>query len=183
MIPVNCQFVVDDATADWNFGPKFDFIHTRTITFGISDWDRLVEQAFDSLNPGGWIELQEFCLPFCCDDGSMSEDHGLGKWSLEMHCATVKVGINSLSALEHSTTIRKRGFVNIDETLLKVPLGPWAKGKREKKIGLIAQKDIYDCIEGASAKPLFLLGHNQESVTELIDGAKADIMDPDVSAY
>jgi trans-aconitate methyltransferase len=71
--PPNCNFQVEDATKPWNFTQPFDFIHTRAITYGISGWDGLVSQAFAALKPGGWIELQEFCLPMGCDDGSMSE--------------------------------------------------------------------------------------------------------------
>jgi hypothetical protein len=60
-IPVNCVFYMDDATHDWSFHQRFDYIHVRALTFGIADWDKFVDQAYNYLQPGGFIELQ-VCL-------------------------------------------------------------------------------------------------------------------------
>jgi SAM-dependent methyltransferase len=179
-VPINCTFEIDDATKDWNFIKKFDFIHTRAITMGIGNWDRLVEQAYNFLNPGAWLELQEFHLPLGCEDGSMNGT-SLEKWGQEVHRATAKVGINSLASLEHLKRMTDRGFIDLKEKELKIPLGPWAKGKQEKKIGTMAQKDLYDGMEGISTKLFLLLGYSKEEVTELLDKARVDLMNPEVS--
>jgi hypothetical protein len=173
--------MVDDATADWNFGQKFDFIHTRAITMGIGNWDRLVEQAYGALNPNGWLELQEFHLPLGCDDGTMAEGSPLWKWGQEIHRATAKVGIDSLSSLKHPERMKENGFINIDEAELKIPLGPWAKGKKEKKIGIMAQKDLLDGIEGISTKLFSLLGYSEKEVADSLESAKEGLLNPDVS--
>ena len=181
-VPLNCRFMVDDATADWNFGQKFDYIHTRAITMGIGNWDRLVEQAFNAMNTGGWLELQEFHLPLGCDDGTMVEGSALWKWGQEIYRATAKVGIDSLSSLKHPERLKARGFINVNSTALKIPLGPWAKGKKEKKVGSIALKDLLDGIEGISSKLFTLIGYSPEEVTDFLDKARAELVDPDVSS-
>ncbi|KAI9737966.1 MAG: hypothetical protein M1834_009336 [Cirrosporium novae-zelandiae] len=66
-VPPNCFFEVDDCEADWTYNHKFDFIHGRMLTIGWRNWDKLCEQAFDYLNPGGWFELQEFAFPLTCE--------------------------------------------------------------------------------------------------------------------
>jgi hypothetical protein len=45
----------------------------------------------------------------------------------------------------------------------------------------MAQKDLYDGMEGISTKLLLLLGYSKEEVTEFLDKARADLMNPEVS--
>jgi hypothetical protein len=175
--------MVDDATKDWNFIKNFDFIHTRAITMGIGDWPRLINHAHTFLKPGGWLELQEFHLPLGCDDGSMAKDSPLEKWGQEIHRATAKVGIDSLASLAHKKRLEERGFVNLGTRQLKIPLGPWAKGKKEKKIGTMAQRDLYDGIEGISTKLFTLLGYEKEELVKFLDDTRAQLMDPEAHTY
>jgi hypothetical protein len=115
-----------------------------------------------------------------CEDGSV-DDTALYKWGQEIHRATAKVGINSLAALEHPKRMTDRGFINVDKKQLKIPLGPWAKGKKEKKIGTMAQKDLHDGLEGISTKLFLILGYSKEEATEFLEKVKADLMNPEVS--
>jgi len=58
-VPPNCQFYVEDVEKGWSWEPNtFDYVHTRMIISGIKNWPRLIEQAFESLRPGGWLEFQ-----------------------------------------------------------------------------------------------------------------------------
>ena len=38
---------------------------------------QVIQQAFQKLNPGGWLESQEFDIVLRCDDGTAPADHGL----------------------------------------------------------------------------------------------------------
>ncbi|KAF2094351.1 S-adenosyl-L-methionine-dependent methyltransferase, partial [Rhizodiscina lignyota] len=181
-VPPNCTFMIDDATREWAFGQRFDFIHTRALTMAIGDWDRFVSQAFDNLLPGGWIELQEFHLPLGCDDESMSEGTALWKWGVEIRRACQKVGIESMASVEHPTRLKKVGFENVNEHVLKAPIGPWAKGKREKRLGAMARKDLSDGLDGISTKLFHILGYKEEEVKALLDAVKEELDNPDVSS-
>lgn len=62
----NCTFVRDDAESEWLFhtaerpeGIKFDFIHLRMVVTCFDDPRIVIKQAFDNMNPGGWIEFQD----------------------------------------------------------------------------------------------------------------------------
>ncbi|KAF2194155.1 hypothetical protein K469DRAFT_727539 [Zopfia rhizophila CBS 207.26] len=53
-------FEIDDAEQPWTWDDNiFDFIHMRTMTGCIRNWDTLFRQCFDHTKPGGYIELQE----------------------------------------------------------------------------------------------------------------------------
>ena len=182
-VPRNCNFLVDDATLTWAFGQKFDLIHTRAITMGIGDWDRLVHQAWDHLKPGGWIELQEFYLPLQSDDGTMHEGTAMWKWGQNIKSGLAKVGINSTAALEHADRLRSRGFQDVKQIIIKIPIGPWARGRREKKVGLMAQKDLHDGIEGMTTKLMLNLGHSADELKEFLENCRTDIMNPAIHCY
>lgn len=55
---MNCNFYIDDATKEWTFHQRFDYIHLRALTMGIADWEKLIDQAYNFLQPGGYLELQ-----------------------------------------------------------------------------------------------------------------------------
>lgn len=38
---------------------------------------QVIQQAFQKLNPGGWLESQEFDIVLRCDDGTAPADHGM----------------------------------------------------------------------------------------------------------
>lgn len=183
-VPANCEFIVDDANADWTFGQRFDYIHTRTVLLGIKNWDKMIEQAFSSLRPGGWVEFQEFHIPIGCDDGSAGPDSAVTRWSNGIHEALKNLGINSMATSNFRQLLEKHGFQSIEEAHTKFPIGPWPRGKREKTMGRLFQKDIADNLLGLSVKILTNgLGWSTEEVTEFIPKAKSDLYDPHVHSY
>jgi len=181
-VPINCTFVVDDANKDWNFHQRFDFVHTRAIAFGISDWPKFIGQAWTYLKPGGWLELQEFHLNVSSDDGTLKEGSALWQWKTDMLAATKKVGVDSLKTLEHPKMMADQGMQSIGVRQLKIPLGPWAKGKREKQIGVFAQKDLVEGLDGISTKLLLLMGYEPEALNKFLEDVRKDLMDPAVSS-
>ncbi|KAF2492937.1 S-adenosyl-L-methionine-dependent methyltransferase [Lophium mytilinum] len=183
-VPENAEFIVDDASSDWAFGKKFDYIHTRSITSGIKDWDRLLKQAFDHLNPGGWVELHELHMPIKCDDGTASPNSAIIKWSVEIYEASLKFGIDMLASLKHAERLREIGFTEVQETHIKWPIGPWPKGNKEKQIGAMFQQDIAGNLKGVSQK-LFtqVLGQSQEEFEVFINQAQDDMYNPKIHTY
>src|SRR5436190_4979347 len=45
-----------------------------------------------NLVPGGWLEMQDFCAPLVCDDGTCTKDSTLWKWQEHLLEASVRVG-------------------------------------------------------------------------------------------
>ncbi|KAF1989500.1 S-adenosyl-L-methionine-dependent methyltransferase [Aulographum hederae CBS 113979] len=184
-VPVNCEFIIEDAASVWAFPQQFDFIHTRAITMGIKDWPRLLGQAYAALKPGGWIELQEFQLPLGCDDGSVVEgESALARWGEELRTAAGKLGIDTIAIQQHAKMLADLGFEDVKEGELKIPLGPWAKGKKQKKIGIMALKDLAEGLQGISTRLLVMLGtRSEEEVKVFLDEVRDELMRKDVHSY
>jgi SAM-dependent methyltransferase len=45
IVPPNADFLVGDITTPWDFDHKFDYIHSRAITIGVQDLEKLVEEV------------------------------------------------------------------------------------------------------------------------------------------
>lgn len=186
-VPPNVSFIVDDATKEWTFGTPFDYVHTRAIASGITDWLSIINQAFKNLKPGGWLELQEFHLPFQCDDGTLPPDSTLAKSTQENFEAIEKTGVKINRKLMHvdlPNMITEAGFVNLETAHAKWAIGPWPKGDLEKKIGALFLKDVEGNMENLTKRIMMsLLGYTEEQVAAIIEACLKDLRDPRIHMH
>ncbi|KAF2146102.1 uncharacterized protein K452DRAFT_324137 [Aplosporella prunicola CBS 121167] len=183
-VPPNCKFIIDDITQDWAYGPVFDFIHGRGMGGTVSDWDALYTEAFDSLKPGGWIEMQEYAIEYASDDGTLEKAKNLTKWIDQLNEASASFGKDMNMAKKHKGLMEKAGFVNVREQVFKVPVGPWAKDKALKEIG---KYTIIHTIEAVEPFTLALfsrvLGYSKDEIDVLLAGLRKELRDPEIHIY
>ncbi|KAK0635466.1 S-adenosyl-L-methionine-dependent methyltransferase [Bombardia bombarda] len=150
-VPPNVRFFVEDSTEEWDFSADFDYIHTR-VTIGCwSDMKtQIVQPAFDHLLPGGWLECQEFVVFPECDDGTIPEAFAWKQWALEMRAVSqianrqFELGSNLKSWFEEV------GFVDVHETIYKIPINGWPRDARLKYIGMLWQRNLINGLSGFS---------------------------------
>ncbi|KIW19010.1 hypothetical protein PV08_03300 [Exophiala spinifera] len=141
-VPPNCRFYVDDAESDWTYSP-FDLIHARSLTGSIADWPRFYRQCFETLRPGGYLEIQEH------DVQASTIEKELPPWTAEMN-ANLSLGSDLFGrpmnvAHLHANWVREAGFVEVEEQVDKVPIGSWAKHRKE--LGRFHLSEILTAIE------------------------------------
>jgi trans-aconitate methyltransferase len=121
-VPPNVQFYIDDAESDWTFqnSEKFDFIHGRAICGGIADWPRLYAQAYEHLQPGGWMEMQDHECWINSDDGGMDRAPGCSEWIRETDRASEMFGKRLNIAHRHRQWMIEAGFEDVSEMIRKV---------------------------------------------------------------
>ncbi len=121
-VPPNVQFYIDDAESDWIFRDfeKFDFIHGRALCGGIADWPRLYAQAYDHLEPGGWMEMQDHECWINSDDGGMERAPGCTEWIHEVDRASAMFGKRLNIAHLHRQWMIDAGFEGVTEMVRKV---------------------------------------------------------------
>lgn len=177
--PPNCSFICDNAEDEWVFDRKFDFVHSRMLLMGIHDWPKYFRQAWDNLQPGGWIEVEEVQFPACfADDGSVPPDAPLLVWSQRVQEAFAKNGIDTLCANHFRDMITKQGYVKIKEKWPKWALGPWPKGEKEKTIGIWTLENTKQLVS-AIAMSLWTkyLGWSPEAVELFLIEVRKDLDD------
>ncbi|WPH00829.1 secondary metabolism regulator lae1 [Acrodontium crateriforme] len=176
MVPPNVEFLIDDFTNPWLYPSRFNYIHSRMITIAHLNWAKLIDECWRNLEPGGWVEFQEYSGTFRCDDGTFSRAPDLQKWDGAMQEACEKIGIDLTAVMRVDQLFQDRGFVNIQSAHTKWALGTWPKGAREKEIGRLFARNIISGAEGLSTRLLTkVLGWPIEKVNAAVNAAENDI--------
>ncbi|RQM08302.1 hypothetical protein DH86_00001488 [Scytalidium sp. 3C] len=79
LVPPNCRFEVDDAEDEWSYSNRFDFIHGRLLFTCFKDPSAVIKQAFNALEPGGYLEMQELYFKLHAVDDS-TKATSLERW-------------------------------------------------------------------------------------------------------
>jgi SAM-dependent methyltransferase len=125
-VPPNAKFYIDDAESEWVYSASeaFDFIHCRTMSGSITDWDKLIRQAYTHLVPGGWVEFQEPIALCESDDGTLQNASDLMRW--QELCNEAAAGFKKEIRVGNTLKARMEaaGFVDVHEKVVKVRLIP-----------------------------------------------------------
>lgn len=140
--PENCRFEVDDAERDW-IGSLFrsdsyDFIHARNLAQAVTDWEKVLGEAYRCCKPGGYVELSEVGTTLKSDDGTLGPDHKLKLCMDALESALMKIGRPPASPGLLKQRLENAGFVDIKQYMHKQPIGPWPKDQRLRRVGAMA---------------------------------------------
>ena len=126
-VPPNVHFEIEDVEEPWLFRKEsFDFIFGRELLMAIHDWPRLIQQAYDHLKPGGYLELEmTFPHPYC-QDGSLDLETSAYAESCRLlfECGR-KLGAPWEASMEWKEQFTAVGFEEVTETILPIPIGRW----------------------------------------------------------
>ena len=86
----------------------------------IADWPRLLKKAYDSLRPGGWIEITEFDAWMSTDDDSLPKDSSIWEWINKLDEGAKMFGKTMNIAKQFKSLVEEAGFESIEETQFKV---------------------------------------------------------------
>jgi len=100
----------------------------------IRNWPRLFKKAYDSLAPGGWIEIADPYL-ITSDDNTLPEDSPFGKWNRILIEASERNGTSMMAAANYKNWLIEQGFVDVVQVEYKWPINHWPKDPKYKSIG------------------------------------------------
>ncbi|KAL3425459.1 methyltransferase domain-containing protein [Phlyctema vagabunda] len=182
-VPPNCSFEVSDVEESWTYSKEFDYIHGRALVACFRDPSTVVRSAFEALAPGGYFEVQEFIMPLGCIDSTM-DGTALQQWNANMCQAADVLGRPLTNGKNYARYLHEAGFVDVVEKHQYWPLNPWARGKKEKVLGMWTQQDMLDGLDGVSTA-LFVRGLNwtKEQVDVFLERVRKDVKNTDIHAY
>ncbi|PTB69704.1 S-adenosyl-L-methionine-dependent methyltransferase [Trichoderma citrinoviride] len=185
IVPMNVEFFVEDSSEPWVFSEPFDYIHTKTTGGCWESFEtQIVQQAFDTLSPGGWFEAQECCPVPHCDDGTFKADSALALWFLDFLNAAVAAKRPHAEFGYLKSMMERVGFVDIHQRIFKVPLNGWARDPALKEIGQLMETNMQ---MGLSAFSLGLFnqvyGRTPEEIEVSLVEVRREVSDPSIHAY
>lgn len=150
-IPPNLQFEIDDLEQTWTFAHGFDFIHSRMMTGSFGDWAKIIEQMFDNLNPGGFVEIQDICFPVRSHPSApLPPNSAVLKWATLMLEASVNIGCPLNSAEACKSLLQAAGFEGVVEKEYKWPMNRWPEDKKLREIGMWTLENLGSSLFGLS---------------------------------
>ncbi|KAI3541838.1 methyltransferase domain-containing protein [Colletotrichum tamarilloi] len=176
-VPPNVKFEIDDVESPWVNSKKYDFIFCRDMAASLADWPKLMERIYENVNPGGWVEFQDFNLRYTSDDGSYTEQHQTSKWSELFFDACKRINREANPGPKLEDWVRETGdYVNITHQKFKIPVGDWPKDPYYKELGMINLMQILDGLEAFTLR-LFtgVLGWTKEEVIVLLADVRREL--------
>jgi hypothetical protein len=143
----------------------------------------ILTSAFNALQPGGWLELQDPTMPFLCIDDTM-EGTALQEWMRLICAAGEKLGRSWLNSRNYKRWMEDIGFVNLKEEHFPWAVSPWPKGKKQKLVALWMQQDFLDGLQGFSLALLTkAFGWTSTQIEVLLVDVRKDIKNRHIHAY
>ncbi|KAK0736412.1 S-adenosyl-L-methionine-dependent methyltransferase, partial [Apiosordaria backusii] len=182
-VPGNCRFHVDDYEDDWTYRPDeaFDYIHGRALGGTVADWGRFYRQVRTHLKPGGYCEMQEYDAWIFSDDDSFDRAPWTKEWVTKLDEASKMFGKQINVANRHKQWMIDAGFEDVQEKVVRIPIGPWAKDPHLKELGRFEQLHMQMSV--ASHTPaLFTRVHSytEQQCQVLIEGVKKEFRSRDL---
>lgn len=184
-VPPNLKYVIDDAEDLWVNDHKFDYVHCRLMAGCFADVPKFIEQAYENLEPGGYLEFQDYGLPLKCADDTL-EGTSLQKWGLLLCKAARNLGrpMGSDVSDHYREWMEEAGFVDVEEQQFMWPSNTWPRDKYMKQLGHWNMINILEGLEGFCLALLIRgLGWSKEEVDVFVAKVATDIKDRKIHAY
>jgi len=170
-VPSNVRFVLDDVEQDWGEPSKYDFIYCRNLIGAIEDWPRLIRQMYESLRPGGWVELQGIINRPYSEDKTLRPNDPLVRLMDELRAVGKKSGRSMDPAPSFKDWVKSEGFIDTSESRFKLPVGTWPKDPRYKRIGAFMAESFYRGVGGLTALPYRDVLHWSREEVEVLNAS------------
>ncbi|KAK3675896.1 hypothetical protein LTR78_004088 [Recurvomyces mirabilis] len=185
LVPPNLKFIIDDAEDLWIYDQTFDYIHARLMAGCFADWQNFFRQAYQNLEPGGWLELQDYGLPVkSADNTHLGTD--LLRWGELLCHAARNLGrpMGSDVSEKYEEWMRDAGFVDIQQRMFMWPSNNWPRDPYMKELGRWNQVNILDGLEGFCLALLTRgLGWTKQEVDVFVARVGRDLKDRRIHAY
>ncbi|KAH7316773.1 S-adenosyl-L-methionine-dependent methyltransferase [Stachybotrys elegans] len=183
-VPPNCRFEIDDLEEEWTWSVKFDFIMCRMMLGSFADFPRIVQKAYDNLEPGGWLEIQDLAIPARCDDETLAPDSYLMSWSNYILQAAANAGRPVFPVTEYVNYMKDAGFEEVVEVRRKWPTNTWPRDKNFKELGMWSYANFGRNLEGLSLAHFTRgLGWTAEATLLYCAETRKELKNPNIHAY
>jgi hypothetical protein len=113
--------------------------------------------SYRHLKPGGYLELACVWPVPKCDDKTLPEDCAYVEVCRTFQAIGAKIKADPDAPLHFHTYMQEAGFVNVHQSLFKIPTSPWPKDPRLKRVGAM---ELMNLMEGAQG--FLLRGYTKE---------------------
>jgi SAM-dependent methyltransferase len=173
-VPENVRFEQRDATEPWKDVVKFDYIHARAIMISFPDPKAVIQQAYDALAPGGYLEYGDPLLPVHYL-GETPVDSALYKWRQAFHAAGPLHNRDLFAAHKYRQMFEEVGLEDIEERRFYWPNTDWPKGAYYKELAKYSHHNVRMSLRPVALKFFEVLGTSKAEREELCAAAEREV--------
>jgi hypothetical protein len=134
--------------------------------------------------PGGWVEFQELHYYPHCDDDSMNRPYAFRDFLENVRDGVANMGSDLNGVTRLRGQMEDAGFINIEEHILRCPIGIWPKDKTLKLAGLYWRTAISDGLMNVAKRPMEKgLGWTMAQVEVFLVGVRKALIDSSFHSY
>lgn len=183
-VPPNVRFLIDDIDEEWDYSEPFNYIHSRMMNFSVQNWQDYLSKIYQNLAPGGYVELQEIDVMMKADDGTLTENNAIFKWSKLLNEASIKLEHPYEEIDTFKDMMAKAGFTDIVDARFKWPTNHWPKDKKYKELGVWNNENIKIALESLTMAPFTRAhGWSSDKVNVFLAEVRKDLNDPKIHGY
>ncbi|KAK2795940.1 hypothetical protein FQN51_009598 [Onygenales sp. PD_10] len=184
--PENLWLQVDDLNRTFTFQQNhFDLVHSRLLASGLNKqrWPRYIRDIKRALKPGGWVQMVEMYFNAQSDNGTITDGHALRQWSAR-YVRAIDEDKDPRVAMKLDNLLSSAGFVNVEKTLIHLPLSPWPTDPRMREIGGMNRANVHRLLSSLALYPLMeRSGMSREEFEVLVAQARREADNPSFKAY
>ncbi|KAL8896445.1 MAG: hypothetical protein Q9207_007702 [Kuettlingeria erythrocarpa] len=173
----NVEYILGDVrqllTSDARLAPgSTDFIFSRLLVMGMTDWAGYVRDMVSLLRPGGWVEMQDFSLEWYLHGSRCSQDW---EWLNALFLAAQQEGRDLRAGPNIQAHMRQAGLQDVSMREYRLPIGPWLDKPETKRIGEHAAREHTKVYYHVIPKMLHGLGYPKEKIEEFQRMSSVDV--------
>ena len=149
----------------------FDYLFSRLLMGGVTDWPGHLKRALQLLKPGGWVERHEIAIWITKDNEVISKDW---QWANVLIDAAAKIGIDMLAGTNLQKYMRDAGFVDVRMKKYDFPMTLEEASKSQRRITEAYNRDICNMFWFMMQRILEPQGYGQEEIDEYRAAMKKD---------
>lgn len=119
-----------------------------------------------------------------CDDGTLSADSAIVSWSRLLFESTQQAYRPIAYNQNTRQDLHERGFVDIQEKVIRIPLNPWCSDPDEKERARWYNLGLTQGIQALSLAPFYRVkAWRAEDVNRLVSDVKREICSKKIHVY
>lgn len=142
----------------------------------------IIQKAYDNLEPGGYLELQDPILPWKFATPP-PENSAFERWSNLSIEASIKGGRPWNNVQHYSKWLKEVGFEDVQESKFFVPTGTWTNEPRDMQIGTWALLNLQIGLQAWTFRNLERIGWTAEQTQALIEEVKEELQSGRLQTY
>ncbi|KAK1997155.1 UMTA methyltransferase [Colletotrichum falcatum] len=154
--PTNLNLQVDDLNARFTFPSNhFDLVHSQMMAGGIHSnrWTDYIRDTFRVLRPGGWCQMVEIYFNAQSDNGTLSQNHALRRWS-RRYLDSMQPYKDPRAPLQMQSWMQSAGFDSVETQMIPLPTCGWSNDPRQHQIGVVNRENVRRMLASLAMYPM-----------------------------